>query len=451
MVPAENDAGTLDSFHPAERLDALRRLARGAAFPPAGHNVNLHFHSFFSYNAQGWSPAHIAWEARRAGLHAAALCDFDVLDGLEEFYTAGAMVGLRVAVHLETRAYLATFADKEISSPGEPGVTYIMGAGFGRAPTAGTPQAETLAGLRAQARARNVALMERINPRLAQVALDYEKDVLPLTPSGNATERHIIRAYVSKARQAFPSPAPLAAFWAKVLGLDHAAVAKLLGHLPSLEEVIRAKLIKRGGVGYVQPSPQSFPTVESFTAWARSCGAIPMITWLDGTSAGEADPKALLDALEERGCLALNIIPDRNWNLKDPAAAALKRAKLAQIIAAAEARALPLNIGTEMNKLGLPFVDELGGEVLEQYREPFLRGARVMVGHAVLTRYAKFSYAGPEADAEFKDRAARNRFFESVGALPPLTENVARKLGELGPARAMSALRDAAPCGKYRV
>ena len=46
-------------------------------------NLNLHFHSFFSYNAEGFSPSHIAWEARKAGLYAAGLCDFDVLDGLE--------------------------------------------------------------------------------------------------------------------------------------------------------------------------------------------------------------------------------------------------------------------------------------------------------------------------------------------------------------------------------
>ena len=33
--------------------------------------------------------------------------------------------------------------------------------------------------------------------------LDYEQDVLPLTPAGNATERHICLAYACKARGCF--------------------------------------------------------------------------------------------------------------------------------------------------------------------------------------------------------------------------------------------------------
>lgn len=442
----------LDSFDAGTRLATLRELRAARPAPAAeSENVNLHCHSFFSYNPHGWSPAHIAWAARQRGLYAAGLCDFDVLDGLEEFYAAGQMLGLRAVVHLETRAYLGAFAGREISSPGEPGVTYLMGAGFVRAPAAGTPSAQGLDKLRTQARARNLELIGRLNPRLAQIAVDYEQAVLPLTPSGNATERHIVRAYVNQAQAVFKTPEAVAAFWAQRLGQDASAVVKLLGNPPALEEAVRAKLVKQGGLGYAPPTPASFPAVEAFVAWVRSCGAIPMITWLDGASAGEADARKLLDAMQERGCVALNIIPERNWNLKDPAAAATKRAKLAEIVALAEARHLPLNIGTEMNKPGLPFVDDLSGEVLRRHREPFLRGARTMVGHALLARYAGFSYAGPEAAAEFRDVAARNRFFESVGALPPLTEALAARLESLGSGHALAALRDSSAKGTWRL
>ena len=99
----------------------------------------MHFHSFFSYNAEGWSPSHIAWAAHRAGLYAAGLCDFDVLDGLEEFLQAGELLALRATVNLETRAFVPEYASAEINSPGEPGVTYIMGGGYAAVPEAGTP------------------------------------------------------------------------------------------------------------------------------------------------------------------------------------------------------------------------------------------------------------------------------------------------------------------------
>lgn len=440
----------LDGFDKAKRLSALREIATsGEKFKPAGANLNMHLHSFFSYNANNWSPTHLALAAKRSGLYAAGLCDFDVLDGLEEFLEAGRILGLRATVNLETRAYLKAFADFELTSPGEPGVTYIMGAGFPRMPAAGTPQAKALQAFRDQARARNIALLGRVNPRLPKIALDYEKNVLPLTPAGVATERHIIRAYNLKSRAAFAKPDELTAFWAETLGKDAASIGKLLADEPALEEAIRPKLVKKGGIGYEQPTTTTFPPVEDFVAWVRSCEAIPMATWLDGTSNGESNENKLLDVMVEKGCAAVNIIPDRNWNLRDPKQAEVKRANLAKIVAAAVKRALPVNIGTEMNKAGLPFVDDLGGEVLRLYKEPFTRGAQLMVGHQILTRYANFSYAGTAAAAEFKKLADRNAFFASAGALPPLTEAVDRQLTDVGPVKALTAIRDVVRKGAW--
>ena len=110
----------LDSFDPAERRQALKALAEcgGASLPAPSERVNMHLHSFFSYNTKGYSPSHIAWEARRQGLYAAGLCDFDVLDGLEEFLAAGQALGLRATVNLETRAFFSDYAQVDINSPG---------------------------------------------------------------------------------------------------------------------------------------------------------------------------------------------------------------------------------------------------------------------------------------------------------------------------------------------
>ncbi|MBN1558040.1 MAG: hypothetical protein JW951_07830, partial [Lentisphaerae bacterium] len=360
------------------------------------------------------------------------------------FLEAGLEVGLRATVNLETRAFLAEYADVEITSPGEPGVTYIMGAGFARRPEAGTPQARGLAGYRRRAGERNAALIERINRRLPVIALDYARDVLPLTPAGAPTERHIVSAYARKAREVFGSATRTAAFWSEVFGVNLEETAELLADTPAFEERVRAKLVKRGGLGYRQPSPDTFPSVDAFTGWVASCGAIPMVTWLDGTSPGEQDAAALLDGLIAKGCAALNIIPERNWNLDDPAVRELKIRNLDTILSLAEDRGLPVNIGTEMNKLGLPFEDKLNGAVLQRYRAIFLRGARIMVGHTRLLRYAGYSYIGPRARADFPDTAARNAFFEAVGALPPLRETDARRLQDAGPDRALARLREQA-------
>lgn len=434
----------LNSFDPETRESALRRLVElGLPEPEATDNVNMHFHSFFSYNAEGLSPSHIAWKSFRGGLYAAGLCDFDVLDGLDEWLGAGELLGLRATVNLETRVYLSEYRHVDITSPGEPGVTYIMGAGFVRVPEAGSPQAEQLAAFREGARARNIALIERINPHIPDIAIDYAADVLPLTPRQVATERHIIRAYVNKAQAVFGSDDAVAHYWADILEADSARVTAAIGS-PKLEEMVRSRLAKRGGLGYVQPSEDTFPPADEFIGWVQSCEAIPMITWLDGTSGGESDCRAMLECMVGKGCAALNIIPDRNWNIADTDEKAVKVANLAAIVAAADDLGLPINVGTEMNKAGLPFADDLSGPVLSRFRESFLRGARIMVGHCILSRYAGVSYLAYEGDL-----ASKNGFFESVGALPPLTRDVGRRLADMGSEDALATIADAAARGGW--
>jgi len=434
----------LDSFDREVRRDALDRLIAeyGSLIPPEGINVNMHFHSFFSYNASGYSPSRIAWEARKAGLYAAGLCDFDVLDGLEEFLEAGRLLGLRTTVNLETHAYLKEYADADISSPGEQGVTYIMGAAFPRMVEVGTPPATGLQGYRDRARARNVALVGRINPHIGEITIDYEEDVLPLAPAGAATERHIVSAYISKSKAVLEHADSTAKFWSKVLKTGFEETVELMADEPRLEEAVRARLVKRGGFGYEPPSVDTFPPVDTFIDWVASCDAMPMITWLDGTSGGEDDGRAMLECMRAKGAVALNIIPDRNWNISDPDTRKIKTEKLDEITAIAADMQLPINIGTEMNKLGLPFTDDLTVEYLAPHREVFTRGARIMVGHTLLARYAGFSYIGEKAAAEFKDKREKNDFFEKAGALAPIGVEQAQELEAMGQERAYTWLQD---------
>lgn len=434
----------LSDFDPARRKAALEVLIeRHLPASPLCDSVNMHCHSFYSFNAFGWSPSRILWDLYDDGLYAAGLCEFDVLDGLEEFIETGMALGMRTAVHVETRAFLEEFADKEINSPGEPGVTYVMGAGFARVPQPGSPQALTLQKLRDHAQDRNIALMDRINPSLPNIAVDYARDVLPLTPAGAPTERHMVSAYLNRSLEVFPDAEAWGNYWSPTLGKSTADLLALKDNRPALEELIRAKLAKQGGIGYVQPSRETFPPVEDFFAWVASCGAIPMDTWLDGTSAGESLDRELLECMRAKGAKAVNIVPDRNWNLKDPADRARKHAELAKFSALADSFDMPINIGTEMNKLGQPMYDDLDGEALAPFKESWRRGARIMVGHTIALRYADFSYAGESADAQFAgDVKKKNAWFESVGALPPLNSETAQELTNEGPERAFAKLND---------
>ena len=404
----------LDSFNAAERRQALLALWRQAesgkiALPTPGSDVNLHAHTFFSYNAYGYSPSKYAWLARKAGLRVAGIVDFDVLDGLEEFLEAGRVVGLKTCVSVESRVFVPEFASRVINSPGEPGVAYHMGVGFTRA-----AQHPFLAQMRAAAAQRTREMLTRVNAYMRPVELDYEQDVVPLTPKGNATERHLCEAFERKAAQVFPDAAKRAAFWHEKLGDAPPPGAKL-------QNLIRAKTMKKGGVGYVQPGKGSFPLMADMNRFVLESGAIPTLAWLDGTADGEKSLDELFATAIAAGAAALNIIPDRNYT---PGVKDQKLKNLHDVVELAAEHHFPIIVGTEMNSPGNKFVDGFATAELAPLVPAFLRGAHIIYAHSVLQRQCGLGYLSPWARKTFAGVASKNAFFECLGRdLQPASED----------------------------
>jgi len=428
----------LDSFDRGVRDDALGRLIELAEegkieLAPAGESVNIHCHTFFSFNTYGYSPTKFAWLARKSGLAVAGIADFDVLDGLEEFYSACGRLGLKGVVGIETRVFIPEFADKEINSPGEPGVSYHMGVGMPNARPEGEAGA-FLRRLKETAQRRNVELMGRVNAYLSPVELDYEADVAPLTPAGNPTERHLCTAYARKARAMFASDEALAGYWQEKLGLGHGQDACDRSHgqdargthgqdghataalgLPEggkLLNMIRQKTMKQGGAGYVRPDAGAFPTVEEMNRFVLEAGGIATHTWLNGMSDGEQDIERLLEVVMSTGAEAINVIPDRNYapGVKDE-----KLTNLYAVVELAERLDMPVVMGTEMNSPGQKFVDDFASAELRPLRGVFLKGARIVYGHTVLQRAAGMGYTSDWAKRHFRTRGEKNAFYAAVG------------------------------------
>jgi hypothetical protein len=419
-MPTDQKITTLESqlnnFNPAVRAEALQELLALAnqgkiELPPLTEVANMHCHTFFSFNGYGHSPTSLAWLARRRGIKLLGSVDFDVLDAVEEFLTACDLVGVRGSTGIETRVFIPEFATREINSPGEPGVYYHMGIGFtsSQSPASVTP---ILADMRRRAKARNKDMVARINAYLSPVSVDYEQDVLPLTPHGNATERHMLQAYTQAAERNALDPA---AFWAGKLNLPLDQVTAQMGDKPKFQNTIRAKLMKKGGVGYIQPGPQTFPNVEEFHQLIIACGALPCAAWLDGMSAGEQAIEELLALLIDKGAVALNIIPDRNWNIADPDQKRVKVQKLYEVVELAQKLDLPLNIGTEMNAYGQKWLDDFDAPELAPVRAAFIGGAYFIYGHTVAQRALGLGYQSDWAKTHLPGRRERNEFYTQLG------------------------------------
>jgi len=350
----------LNSFDPAQRKAAFEKaVAEKTLF-------NLHCHSFFSYNGYGYSPSYLVALAKEMNWRAAGLVDFDVLDGVDEFLAAAKRMGVRAVAGMETRVFVSDLASVEINSPGEPGIAYHLGCGFRSSEVPESARAFA-SELRRKANARTRNVVEAVNAFLPEIALDFDAVAAEFTPRGNVTERHVCRAYRTKAEKIF-APEKLEGWWRSKIGGFEADPVKL-------EALIRSKTMKKGGVGYMTPDPASFPTLEEMNKFVISCGAVPTVAWLNGLSGGEADPGALLDMHIKYGARAVTIIPDRNWNFPDPAKRARMAAELDRFIAAAVERDLPILAGTEMNAPGQKLVDDFSVPELARHLDTFIAGA----------------------------------------------------------------------------
>ena len=349
----------LNSFDAAVREAALAEIRKKfCAF-------NMHCHSFYSYNGYGYSPAMLVSLAKELNWRGIMLVDFDVLDGVDEFLAAAKYLGVKAAAGMETRVFVPEFADKEINSPGEPGIAYHLGCGF---TSSAVPESRKAfaARLREGAANRTRTLVEKVNTLLVESAIDYDAVAKEFTPAGNVTERHVCCAYRIAAEKKFAG-AELAAYWQEKIGGFEENPVKM-------EALIRAKTMKSGGVGYVKADPESFPTLEEMNAFIRDCGATPTLAWLNGFSAGENDVEALLDLHQKYGCGAATLIPDRNWRAADEAKSAKLVAELDRFVAACTKRNIPLLAGTEMNAPGQLLNDDYASPQLIKHLDVFCDG-----------------------------------------------------------------------------
>ena len=405
-----NSEDPCSHFDSNVRAEALAKEVSNTSFPSPSTWVNAHAHTFYSFNYKGYSPSRFVLEAKKAGLEMGGIVDFDVLDGLEEFWQASRQLDLKGCVGIESRVFVPEFSDRVINSPGEPGISYHMGTGF----TSTEIPAEAqifLDSMRRTSEERNRAMVDRVNGFLSPLELDYENDVIPLVPNRNATERHLCLAYARKAAAQFSEESALRTFWSDKLGTP----ANDLKDLPDgrgMTDLIRTKTMKQGGAGYVKPDSGSFPNMAEMNQFVLQCGALPTMAWLDGCSAGEEAIEELIEVGRSTGVVVFNIIPDRNFT---PGSKDQKLANLQRVIEIIQDLGMPLLAGTEMNSPGQKFVDDFDSDELKPFHDQFLAGSRILHAHSTLQRYAGMGYLSDWAKDQFSSLSAKNEFYARFG------------------------------------
>ena len=183
-----------------ERLANLAEVLKTTIFPPmVPQYINNHIHTTYSFSP--YSPTAAVYAARMEGLCTAGIIDHDSISGAEEFLEAAKLVQMPVTIGMEARVSMAgtRLEGRRTNNPDQVGVSYMT--------IQGVPHdkigvlTEFFRPYQAARHERNRKMIEKINALLPGIALDYDKDVLPLSmakENGGVTERHLMYALAIK-------------------------------------------------------------------------------------------------------------------------------------------------------------------------------------------------------------------------------------------------------------
>ena len=184
----------------AERLANLAEVLKTTVFPPAvPQYINNHIHTTYSFSP--YSPTAAVYAARMEGLCTAGIIDHDSISGAGEFLEAAKLIDIPVTVGMECRVSMAgtRIEGKRTNNPDQVSVSYmtIQGVPHDKIDTL----TEFFRPYRAARHERNRKMVENINALLPELALSYDRDVLPLSMAaeeGGVTERHLMYALAKK-------------------------------------------------------------------------------------------------------------------------------------------------------------------------------------------------------------------------------------------------------------
>lgn len=183
-----------------ERLANLAEVLKTTVFPPAvPEYINNHIHTTYSFSP--YSPTAAVYAARMEGLCTAGIIDHDSISGAGEFLEAAKLVNMPVTIGMECRVSMdgTRLEGRRTNNPDQVGVSYMTIQSvphhqIGRLTEFFRPYREAR-------HVRNRRMVERINALLPEIALDYDRDVLPLSMAeegGGVTERHLMYALAKK-------------------------------------------------------------------------------------------------------------------------------------------------------------------------------------------------------------------------------------------------------------
>ena len=310
-----------------ERLANLKEILKTTEFPPmVPQYINNHIHTTYSFSP--YSPTAAVYAARMEGLCTAGIIDHDSISGAREFLAAAELVGMPVTVGMECRVSMngTAMQGKRTNNPDQVGVSYMT------IQSVPHDKIETLnawfAPYRAARGRRNRAMVEKINALLDGIALDYDRDVLPLSEAkedGGVTERHLMYALAKKMVVKAGKGQPMVDYLASIgLNLSAKQQAQMLDTAYPFYEYDLLGILKSAFVPKIYiDATEECPNVRDVAKLCNDIDALLCYAYLgDVTASVTGDKKAqkfeddylddVIACIKDCGIRAVTYMPTRN-------------------------------------------------------------------------------------------------------------------------------------------
>ncbi len=347
-------------------------------------DVNAHVHTPFSFSAfQSIDQA--LKMAREEKVNVLGINDFYTTLGYEEWAEKCIKHKIFPLFNIEFVGLSPEEQEKgiRINDPNNPGRIYISGKGLAFPACLDEPYFSQLESIKISANRQVKEMCQALNNHFRRVKVDIRlsyNEIVEKYTMGMIRERHLAKALRVKVFEKTKEKTARLGILVKIF--SHQAPFSDIDDKDSLENEIRARLLKAGGPAFIPEKPEQFLGLKDICQVILKAGGIPTYPLLaDSVNGGytefEKSKEELLKTMKAKGIYSVEFITNRN-----------STKSLEEYAAFFVENNIIVTFGSEHNTPGLfplKLVTKNGEELSDKLKEINFDGACMVAAHQYLT------------------------------------------------------------------
>ncbi|WP_347838463.1 PHP domain-containing protein [uncultured Draconibacterium sp.] len=374
-------------------VETLMRIGGDIEIP----NVNGHIHTPYSFSSFD-RISQIFDLAKDEEVEVLGINDFFVSDGFNEFYSFAVKNGVFPLFNVEFIGLIPELQRRNvtINDPSNPGRIYFSGKGLNYPYRVSEENKQFLEELIKESQKQVAKMIEKVNYLLQaiypEMNLTYD-EVKEKYAKELVRERHIAKAIRILVDENYPKMSGKRMFYTELFDIEPKANPE---DIPAIENEIRSRLLKAGGLAFVPESPASFPAVDRIKEYILDAGGIPCYPVLLDDRKGnlitgfESDWEQMDERLKTMNVHMLELIPSRN-----------SVEKLREFVKFFTRKGYVVSLGSEHNTPGIfPLEVKIDGEheLPEDLKKVSYEGACVIAAHQYLKTNGLEGFVTPDGN-----------------------------------------------------